>query len=496
MKKILVILPNNLGDVIMALPVLAGLKAADPQTHITFFVERGFEAGLVNSPFCDRIFLFDRKSVRDRSRTADWRGAAAEVKQAIAEHISEKFNRVINLSQHPYVSYIVTLLGCGDSAGRRFLRDGNHALPDAWSQYLYAIPFARSCNDLHATDVYTRIAGPFPAGKGGGLRVTDDEKSTAAAFLSENGMQPDGRTLLVLQPGAAYAAKRWPPEHFAALGSMLIANGYGLVITGAPAESTIARTLGEAVGRPSLVTAGKLSFRETIALLPFTKGCVTGDTAIMHAAAALGVRTYALFGPTNPVETGPYGPGHCVLYGKCAKRPCFGMNCNNALCMKSIAPETVFGVIQGPSIGAAGCDVYATASRPDGSIRLEPIGAGSPPLFDPAAAALARAIVTGAKPDAPVEAVRRDAEEFIGRLDRMAAALADFLETRSIDAISRYERIHGEPNAAAGIAVFCTALLNIRLNGIPLLDPVGGVRESLSVCRELAGSLRHATSGR
>jgi heptosyltransferase-1 len=496
MKKILVILPNNLGDVIMALPVLAGLKAADPQTHITFFVERGFEAGLVNSPFCDRIFLFDRKSVRDRSRTADWRGAAAEVKQAIAELISEKFNRVINLSQHPYVSYIVTLLGCGDSAGRRFLRDGNHALPDAWSQYLYAIPFARSCNDLHATDVYTRIAGPFPAGKGGGLRVTDDEKSTAAAFLSENGMQPDGRTLLVLQPGAAYAAKRWPPEHFAALGSMLIANGYGLVITGAPAESTIARTLGEAVGRPSLVTAGKLSFRETIALLPFTKGCVTGDTAIMHAAAALKVRAYALFGPTNPVETGPYGPGHFVLYGRCVNRPCFCMDCKNTLCMKSIVPETVLGVIKESSVDAAGCDLYKTALRPDGSTCLEPVAAGGAGLFDPAGAALARAIAANAMPDAPVEAVRRDAGVFIDRLDRMAAALAEYLETRSMDAIRRYERIHDESGEASGIAAFCAAFLNIRLNGIPLLDPIAGVKESLAACRGLAASLRRATQAR
>jgi heptosyltransferase-1 len=492
MKKILVILPNNLGDVIMALPVLGGLKTADPGAHITFFVEQGFEAGLVNSPFCDRIFLFNRKSVRDLARTADWRGAVAEIKKTIADLVSEKFNRVINLSQHPYTSYVTSLLGSGDCAGRRFLRDGNHALPDAWSRYLYSIPFARSCNDLHATDVYTRIAGPCPMGVSGGLRVSDEEKSTAAGFLLANGMQPDAGPLLVMQPGAAYGAKRWPLDHFAALGSLLVSNGYRLIVTGAPAESALAQALADTIGGSVLVTAGKLTFRETIALLPFINGCVTGDTAIMHAAAALKVRTFALFGPTNPVETGPYGPGHFVLYGRCAKRPCFCMDCKNTLCMKSILPEAVFAVIRELSAAPAGCDLYKTALRPDGSTCLEPVSAVGAGLFDPAGAAFARAIVTGGMSDASVEVVRRDAEVVIDRLDRMSAALVEFLETRSMDAIRRYERIHGEPGAAAGSAAFCAALLNIRLNGIPLLDPLGGVKESLAVCRDFAASLRRA----
>jgi heptosyltransferase I len=495
-KKILVILPNNLGDVIMTLPVLGGLKAADPDAHITFFVEQGFEAGLVNSPFCDRIFTFDRKSARDLARTVDWQGAMAEIKKMIADLVSEKFNRVINLSQHPYTSYITSLIGCGDCAGRRFLRDGNHALPDAWSRYLYAIPFARSCNDLHATDVYTRIAGPCPTGVSGGLQVSDEEKSKAAGFLLANGMQPDAGPLFVVQPGAAYGAKRWPLDHFAALGSLLVSNGYRLIVTGAPAESALARALGDRISGPVLVTAGKITFRETIALLPFTQGCVTGDTAIMHAAAALKVRAYALFGPTNPVETGPYGPGHRVLYGRCEKRPCFCMECKNTLCMKSIAPETVFSLISGSSVDAAGCDLFTTALRPDGTTCLEPVVAKGPDLFDPASAALARAIVANDVPDAPVDAVRHDAGIFIDRLDRMAAALAEFLKTRSMDAISRYERIHGEKAATAGIAAFCAALLNIRLNGIPLLDPIAGVKESLTACRDLAASLRRATSVR
>jgi heptosyltransferase-1 len=496
MKKILVILPNNLGDVIMTLPVLGGLKTADPQAHISFFVEQGFEAGLVNSPFCDRIFTFDRKSVRDMARTADWRGAIAEIKKTIADLSSEKFNRVINLSQHPYPSYVTALLGCGDCAGRRFLREGNHALPDAWSRYLYAIPFARSCNDLHATDVYTRIAGPCQMGVSGGLRVSDEEKSKAAAFLYANGMKPDAGPLLVMQPGAASSAKRWPLDHFAALGSQLVANGYRIVVTGAPAEIAPARALGDRIGGSVLVTAGKITFRDTIALLPFTKGCVTGDTAIMHAAAALKVRAYALFGPTNPVETGPYGPGHFVLYGRCVKRPCFCMDCKNTLCMKSIVPETVLGVIKESSVDAAGCDLYKTALRPDGSTCLEPVAAGGAGLFDPAGAALARAIAANAMPDAPVEAVRRDAGVFIDRLDRMAAALAEYLETRSMDAIRRYERIHDESGEASGIAAFCAAFLNIRLNGIPLLDPIAGVKESLAACRGLAASLRRATQAR
>jgi heptosyltransferase-1 len=357
MNKTLVILPNNLGDVIMALPVLEGLKKKDPDTHLTFFVEEGFEAGLVNSLFCDRIFRFNRKAIRDHALNADWRRATVFLKETVQVLADERIDKVINLSQHPYTSYLTTLLACANSVGRHYLRDGNHALGDPWSQYLYAIPFARACNGLHATDVYCRIAGVVSPPSRTVIHLDDDEQSRAQAFLAANGLRPGAEPIMVLQPGAAYGAKRWPLEHFAVLGSKLALDGSRIIVTGAPAEQELALALGARIGNRALVTAGKVTFRETMAFLPFVSGCVTGDTAIMHAAAGLDLKVYALFGPTNPVETGPYGEGHHVFFGRCAKRPCFCMDCKNTFCMKSIGPDLVYSTIKGATVKKAGCDV-------------------------------------------------------------------------------------------------------------------------------------------
>jgi heptosyltransferase I len=501
MKKTLVILPNNLGDVIMALPILEGLKKADPKTHITFFVEDGYEGGLLGSPWCDQIFTFDRKAVRDAARSGDWRSSIAKTSSIIGELKNERFDRIINLSQHTYTSYIATLLSSADTAGRRFLRAGNHAVPDAWSRYLYAIPFARACNRLHATDVYRNIAGIGHVPSEHPLHVSADEERNACEYLLSNGVDQQTTRVMVLQPGAAYAAKQWPPDHFAALGRRLVADGYRIVITGAPAEQEISAALGQLLGPAAIVSAGTLTFRETIALLTQASGCVTGDTAIMHAAAALKRPVFALFGPTNPVETGPYGSGHIVLAGRCTSRPCFCFDCKTKMCMKSIVPDDVYACVKnGGAIRDAGCDVYRTAVGPNGTTRCEPIVEKGQPYYNEIGAAVTIRVPDPAYAPRLVATsdvctpLRRETTMFLEKVDAMEQALAELTAGRSNEAIRVFEQRHAECGALSGIGAFWTALLNLRLNSVPLLDPVAGVRQSLEACAITRSEVSNAIS--
>jgi heptosyltransferase-1/heptosyltransferase-2 len=499
MNKILVILPNNLGDVIMALPVLEGLKNKDPEVHITFFVETGYEGGLVGTPWCDRIFLFDRKAIRDGARTRNWRGSLDALKTIVEELVRERFRRIINLSQHPYAAYIAGLLSCPQTQGRVFLREGNHAVPDAWSRYLYAIPFGRAYNGLHATDIYRKIAGTADIPVRTPLTVGENEREEAGRFLQSRGIDPAGPPLMVLQPGAAYQAKRWPIEHFAALGRMLLDRGGTIVITGAAAETDSANSL-QSLLNGAVVTAGVLSFRETIALLPHASGCVTGDTAIMHATAALGRPVYALFGPTNPVETGPYCPGAWVFSGRCPNRPCFCFECKTRLCMKSITPGDVYRAIREESPANATSDVYRTVVDADGVIRLDPLVEQGRPYYLPAGAALTRRFVDkDYAPEAPpsdgdIEALKNETMIVADAARTMAQSLTEFESTRSPDALRDYEKIRANLSSLSGVGVFWTALLNLRLNGVPLLDPAKGIAESRDLCREMADALTSALS--
>ncbi len=499
MNKILVILPNNLGDVIMALPVLEGLKKNDAKAHITFFVETGYEGGLIGSPWCDRIFLFDRKEIRDRARTRNWRDSLDALTNIVRELAKERFDRLINLSQHPYTAYIAGLLSSPQTVGRIFLREGNHAVADSWSRYLYAIPFGRAYNRLHATDIYRSIVGVAHIRSQEPLFVGADEREQAGRFLQSRGIDPARAPVMVLQPGAAYQAKRWPLEHFAALGRMLIDGGYKIVITGAQAEVAIANDL-QSLLDGAVVTAGALSFRETIALLPHAAGCVTGDTAIMHAAAALGRPVYALFGPTNPVETGPYRPGAWVFCGRCANRPCFCFECKTHLCMKSIIPGEVYRAIRENSVKQASSDVYLTAIDSDGMLRLDPVVERGAPYCNQAGAALARRFVDPeyrpdfAASDAEAAVLKKETYSVVEAARSMAQLLVDFESTRSPDALRAFETIRGSLSGLSGIGAFWTALLNLQLNSVPLLDPAQGIAETRELCRKMAEEVTAALS--
>lgn len=498
-QKILVILPNNLGDVIMAAPVLEAIKSRNPEAHITFFVEDGYEGGIAGNPFCDAVFKFKRDAIRDSSRSSEWSLALTKFQHVIDELKAEKFDRVINLSQHTYVSYIVSLLSCPSTVGNSYLKAGNQSVHDIWSQYLYAIPFARCYNNLHAIDLYRRIAASDCSHPPALMAVSKEESAATIRKVIDQGWNSNGKPVLVFQPGAAFAAKRWPLEHFAALGSRLITDGYSILVTGAPEEQAIASGLTKQLGEGGFSTAGILSFRETIALLPFAEACVTGDTAIMHAAAAVGRKVYALFGPTNPVETGPYRDGNVVFCGRCVKRPCFCFDCRTSLCMKSILPVDVYSFIRNnDTTGITSCDIYKTSFDENGNYSLIPVvEVGSPYFSKMGAIATRRFAEPEFMPDSPIQGGERDAlqhetEMFLKVLDEMSLSITSFVDTLDKKAIHRFEEQRERLTGLSEIGAFWAALLNLRLNSVPMLDPIAAVREYGNICSQTGNEISKA----
>jgi len=484
MDKTIIILPNNLGDVIMTLPLLQGLKEQNPERNVTFFVEEGYDGGLVESPFCDHIFRFIRKEIKKQLNDAAWENGCEQL-QWIINQVRENIElpcEVINLSQHDYTSYLTALLHGTKTVGRRFLAEGNHSLPDKWSQYLYAIPFARQCNKLHATDVYCRIAGVNPGKQNRRIVLSVSEKDNAMRFLQQRGVSSLEERTIVFQPGAAYASKRWPPEHFIMLGNLLTGEGYRIVITGAPAEKELAQQIAAGIQGNIVVTAGDCSFRKTIALLDSMKCVISGDTATMHAAAALGKKVVALFGPTSPVETGPYGEGHIIVAGTCPKRPCFNAVCNDHRCMRSIPPELVFKCVKEEVSVNSEAGVFET-SVTGGGYKLKSAGSA---YYQPVTADFVQAVFE--ENDAGGITVddndRNESQLFCAVCSQMENTLEQYLLTRNSVLLSRYEQYRSSLAGKTGVTAFWSALLNIRLNSIPLLDPAKGVMGSIDAIKQ------------
>lgn len=124
---------------------------------------------------------------------------------------------------------------------------------------------------------------------------------------------PDRSGLVVLHPGAAYAARRWPAKRFAEVATALHNAGHEVVITGDSHEVELAHSVASMAGLPeSHVVAGALTLLEMVALISDCSLLICGDTGVGHIATATGTPSVLLFGPTPPNRWGPRGRGRHV----------------------------------------------------------------------------------------------------------------------------------------------------------------------------------------
>jgi heptosyltransferase-2 len=132
-----------------------------------------------------------------------------------------------------------------------------------------------------------------------------------------------------VSPGAAYgSAKRWLPERFAeAAGRLARELDAGVAVFGSAAEREICAAVAAAAGSPAKSFAGETTLARFIEMAAACRAFLTNDSGAMHVAAALGVPTVAVFGPTDERATGPAGPlvkvvRHTVECSPCLKRDC------------------------------------------------------------------------------------------------------------------------------------------------------------------------------
>ena len=481
----------------MTLPVLEALKKKNKDHQISFFVEDGFEGGLVNYKFCDDIIRFKRKEIRDKIRSDSWENGIGLLKELVQKLKDENFEQIINLSQIGYISHFVSLLNGKKIIGQNFLSQGNHCIRDSWSAYLYAIPFGRYYNSLHVTDIYKRIANVSNVPSSDtGITIEDKEKEQIRKYI-ESKRKNDDSSIAIFHPGAAYDSKRWPVEHFISLGRRIIEDGYTIFVTGDIAERNLAERLKHELGENCVVASGELTFRESIVLIDFSEFCVTSDTAIMHAAASLSKKVFALFGPTNPVETGPYYSGNLIFSGRCNKRPCFCTDCKSKLCMKSISPQTVYSYIKETPDSNPSCDIYQKTFQ-NGVYELLTINENGDPYYSRTGAMITRKSLEA---DTSVDTLSEEYRElyensvfFIRSVMKMKEHLYSYIAGNSSTEIQQFESVKKSLQASGGINEFWNAILNIRLNSVPLLNPLNAIRESIIACDSTIAQIETALS--
>jgi ADP-heptose:LPS heptosyltransferase len=107
----------------------------------------------------------------------------------------------------------------------------------------------------------------------------------------------------IVHPGAAFPARRWPPERWAAVVRAERAAGRRVIVTGGPGERPLARAV--AAGTGAEIRAGETGLAELAALIAGAGRVLCADTGVAHLATAFGIPSVVLFGPTPPAEWGP-----------------------------------------------------------------------------------------------------------------------------------------------------------------------------------------------
>jgi heptosyltransferase-2 len=152
-----------------------------------------------------------------------------------------------------------------------------------------------------------------------------------------------GQAAVALMPGAEYGpAKRWPPEYFAELAGLLVAQGRQVWVLGSAKE----RGLGAAIagGRPGIHNlCGQTALADVVDLLSQAAAAVSNDSGLMHVAAAVGIPLAAIYGSSSPTHTPPLSAAASVLYLGLSCSPCFARECplGHLNCLRQIGPRQV-----------------------------------------------------------------------------------------------------------------------------------------------------------
>ena len=152
--------------------------------------------------------------------------------------------------------------------------------------------------------------------------------------------------MVAINPVAQWETKLWDMAKFSRLADSLIEKFKATVIfTGGPADREYIDSIIAGMGFTAENLAGKTTLKVLGALYEKSDLLVSTDTGPMHLGAAVGIPVVALFGPTAPWRTGPFGPGHKVIRTKIDCSPCFKRQCNTSTCMKNISVDQVLAGI-------------------------------------------------------------------------------------------------------------------------------------------------------
>ena len=174
------------------------------------------------------------------------------------------------------------------------------------------------------------------------------DKRNATATLKKLSLNKTKNKILGLCPGAEYGeAKRWPSEHYAEVANAALKNGWDVWLFGSDKDIPVTKAINQLTQDQCIDLGGKTKLGEAIDLMSLCDTVISNDSGLMHVAAALNKKLIAIYGSSDPHHTPPMSGKAIVEYLGLGCSPCFKRECplGHLDCLKKIAPLTISSLI-------------------------------------------------------------------------------------------------------------------------------------------------------
>lgn len=326
-RKILIVKPSSLGDIVHSLPLLNVIRNDFNFAKIHWIIAEGFESLLENHPMIDKLWIIKKDKWKDLRKI---KHSFLEILELCSQLKNESYDMAIDLQGLFRSGFLLKASGAPIRIGFSEAREGSTIF------YTHKIEGGR---EIHAVDRYLKIASAL------GCNIDDIrfpmpliiEPLWIKKIISETGQYA------VIIPGARWATKKWQPDKFAMIAKKL---SYRSLILGSKQDMEISDYIQANSGGKALSMAGKTDLKELIILIRNAKFLISNDSGPMHIAAACGVPVIAIFGPTNPLRTGPYGSNHIIVQSNLPCIPCYKRKCKTIKCLEDITVGMVSDAVR------------------------------------------------------------------------------------------------------------------------------------------------------
>ena len=342
--KILIVKLSSIGDVIHTLPALhalkEGYKKKDSDFEIDWIVEEAASGLLVGNPMIDNVIVVKRRC---------WRNFFTQNRKVVKRLRARRYDMVIDFQ------------GLAKSAIWVWLSKGKRRIGFAGGRELNSLALNDKLPpydpEKHAVERYLDLA-LYAGGKVDGgiffpIHITAEEEAGAKRLMDES-LDAKSKGFFVIAPRARWQTKLWSDESFIEF-AKIATEKYSLhaLLIGTKEDRPEIEKMAAAIGKQSTNLAGRTDLKELAALLGKARFAITVDTGPMHLSAAMGTITIALFGPTAPWRTGPYGREHIVIRKGLDCSPCYKRECEDPMCMTEIEVNEVTGALDALLSGTA-----------------------------------------------------------------------------------------------------------------------------------------------